>query len=132
MQKKVGYKPVTYFDFLIMKSMGGETTVINKTASELEVVVPIPEQYRKAGRKFFVIRNHNGVVDVLEDIGDDPDTITFRTDRFSEYAIAYEAINVNKLILRFGIIAFVSLILAVICFVNLVKYKRSARIRAKR
>lgn len=132
MQKKVGYKPVTYFDFLIMKSMGGETTVINKTASELEVVVPIPEQYRKAGRKFFIIRNHNGAVDVLEDIGDDPDTITFRTDRFSEYAIAYEAINVNKLILRFGIIAFVSLILAVICFANLVKYKRSARIRAKR
>ena len=132
MQKKVGYKPVTYFDFLIMKSIGGETTVINKTASELEVVVPIPEQYRKAGRKFFIIRNHNGVVDVLEDIGDDDTTITFRTDRFSEYAIAYEAINVNKLILRFGIIAFVSLILAVICFVNLVKYKRSARIRAKR
>ena len=132
MQKKVGYKPVTYFDFLIMKSVGGETTVINKTASELEVVVPIPEQYRKAGRKFFIIRNHNGAVDVLEDIGDDPDTITFRTDRFSEYAIAYEAINVNKLILRFGIIAFVSLILAVICFANLVKYKRSARIRAKR
>ena len=132
MQKKVGYKPVTYFDFLIMKSIGGETTVINKTASELEVVVPIPEQYRKAGRKFFIIRNHNGVVDVLEDIGDDDATITFRTDRFSEYAIAYEAINVNKLILRFGIIAFVSLVLAVICFANLVKYKRSARIRAKR
>lgn len=132
MQKKVGYKPVTYFDFLIMKSIGGETTVINKTASELEVVVPIPEQYRKAGRKFFIIRNHNGVVDVLEDIGDDDATITFRTDRFSEYAIAYEAINVNKLILRFGIIAFVSLVLAIICFANLVKYKRSARIRAKR
>ncbi len=132
MQKKVGYKPVTYFDFLIMKSMGGETTVINKTASELEVVVPIPEQFQKAGRKFYIIRNHNGVVDVLEDIGDDPSTITFRTDRFSEYAIAYEAININKLILRFGIIAFASLILAIICFVNLVKYKRSARIRAKR
>lgn len=132
MQKKVGYKPVTYFDFLIMKSIGGETTVINKTASELEVVVPIPEQFRKPGRKFFVIRNHNGAVDVLEDIGNDETSVTFRTDRFSEYAIAYETININKLILRFAIITFVSLILAVICFVNLVKYKRRARIRAKR
>ncbi|RKM61228.1 hypothetical protein D6855_04870 [Butyrivibrio sp. CB08] len=132
MQKKVGYKPVSYFDFLIMKSMGGETTVINKTASELEVVVPIPAEYQKEGRKFFIIRNHNGVVDVLEDIGDDPTTITFRTDRFSEYAIAYEAININKLIFRFAIIAVVSLILAVICFANLVKYKRTARKRAKR
>ncbi len=132
MQKKIGYKPVSYFDFLIMKSMAGTTTVINKTASELEVVVPIPEEFRKAGRKFYVIRDHNGKVDVLEDIGDDPTTVTFRTDRFSEYAIAYEAINVNKLILRFFIIAGVSLILALICFVNLVKYKRTSRVRAKR
>ena len=130
-QKKVGYKPVSYFDFMILKSMGGTTTVINKTSSELEVVVPIPEEFRKAGRRFFVIRNHNGAVDILEDIGNDPTTVTFRTDRFSEYAIAYEAININKLILRFAIIAVVSLILAVICFVNLVKYKRKARVRAK-
>jgi hypothetical protein len=131
MQKKIGYKPVSYFDFLIMKTSNGTTTVINQTQTDLEVVVPIPEQYRKEGRKFFVLRNHNGVVDVLEDVGNDPDTITFRTDRFSEYAIAYEAINVNKLVLRVVIVAFISFILAIICFVNLVKYKRKAR-RASR
>ena len=67
------------------------------------------------------------MVDVLEDIGNDPDTVTFRTDGFSEYAIAYEAVNVNKLVLRVVIVAFISFILAVICFVNLVKYKRRAR-----
>ncbi len=132
MQKKVGYKPVTYFDFVIMKTSGGTTTVIDKTSTELEVVVPIPEEYQKKGRKFYVIRNHNGKVDILEDIGSDPETVTFRTDRFSEYAIAYEAINVNKLIMRFMIIMLVALILAVICFVNLVKYRRKARIAAKR
>ena len=126
MQKKIGYKPVSYFDFLIMKTSNGTTSVIDHTTSDLEVVVPIPEQYRKEGRKFFVIRNHNGVVDVLEDIGNDPATVTFRTDRFSEYAIAYEAINVNRLVLRVVIIAFISFVLAVICFVNLVKYKRRA------
>ena len=127
MQKKIGYRPVSYFDFLIMKTSNGTTSVINNTSAELEVVVPIPEKYRKDGRKFFVIRDHNGVVDVLEDIGNDPNTVTFRTDRFSEYAIAYEAVNVNKLVLRVVIIAFLSFILAVICFVNLVKYKRRAR-----
>ena len=114
-----------------MKTSNGTTTVINQTQTDLEVVVPIPEQYRKEGRKFFVLRNHNGVIDILEDVGNDPDTITFRTDRFSEYAIAYEAINVNKLVLRVVIVAFVSFILAIICFVNLVKYKRKAR-RASR
>ena len=86
--------------------------------------------FRKAGRKFFVIRNHNGVVDVLDDIGNDPDTVTFRTDKFSEYAIAYEAVNVNKLILRIVIVSVISLALAIICFVNLIKYKRKER-RAK-
>ena len=71
------------------------------------------------------------MVDVLDDIGNDPNTVTFKTDRFSEYAIAYEAINVNRLVLRVVIIAFISFILAVICFANLVRYKRSAR-RARR
>ena len=127
MQKKIGYKPVSYFDFLIMKTSNGTTSIINNTSAELEVVVPIPEQYRKEGRKFYVIRNHNGVVDILEDIGNDPTTVTFKTDRFSEYAIAYEAINVNRLVLRIVIVAFISFILAVICFINLVKYKRRAR-----
>ncbi len=132
MQKKVGYKPVSYFDFRIMKTSAGTTSVIDKTSAELEVVVPIPEEFQKDGRKFFVIRNHNGKVDVLEDIGSDPTTVTFRTDRFSEYAIAYEAVNINKLILRVIIIMTVALILAVICFFNLVKYRRKARIAAKR
>lgn len=127
MRKKIGYKPVSYFDFLVMKTSNGTTSVINNTGAELEVVIPIPEQYRKDGRKFYIIRNHNGVVDVLQDIGDDPTTIRFRTDRFSEYAIAYEAVNVNKLILRFLIIAVIALILAIICFVSLVYYKRKAR-----
>jgi hypothetical protein len=115
-----------------MKTSAGTTSVIDKTSAELEVVVPIPEEFQKDGRKFFVIRNHNGKVDVLEDIGSDPTTVTFRTDRFSEYAIAYEAVNINKLIMRVIIIMTVALILAVICFFNLVKYRRKARIAAKR
>ena len=126
MQSKVGYKPVSYFDFTIMKTSGGTTSVIESTNSDLEVVVPIPEQFRKEGRKFYVIREHNGVVDVLQDIGNDPNTVTFRTDRFSEYAIAYEAVNINRLILRFAIITVIALVLAVVCYVNLIKYRRRA------
>lgn len=127
MQSMIGYKPLSYFDFVILKTSNGVTTVISDTASELEVVLPIPEKYRKNGRKFCVIRDHNGKVDVLKDIGNDPANVTFRTDEFSQYAIAYEAINVNSLALRFLVISLGSLILALICFVNLVKYKRKAR-----
>ncbi len=127
MHKMVGYKPFSYFDFVIMKTNGGSTDIINKTTAELEVRIPIPEKYIKEGRKYYVIRNHNGVIDLLQDIGNDPNSVTFRTDRFSEYAIAYEAININKLILRIVIVAIVALILAIICFVNLIKYKRKGR-----
>ncbi|WP_024864927.1 InlB B-repeat-containing protein [Butyrivibrio sp. FCS014] len=128
MQKKVGYKAITYFDFLIMKTSDGTSSIINNTAAELEVMIPIPEEYQKAGRKFCVLRYHNGSVDILDDIGtDDPTTITFKTDKFSEYAIAYEAININKLIIRFAIITFIALVLAVICFAALVSYRRSLR-----
>ncbi|MCR5402646.1 MAG: InlB B-repeat-containing protein [Butyrivibrio sp.] len=127
MQKKVGYRPVSFFDFHIMKTADGTTSEINSTATELEVELPIPEQYMKQGRKFYIIREHNGEVDVLQDIGIDPTTVTFKTDRFSQYALAYEAVNVNKLILRFSIIAIVSFILAVVCFISLVRYKRNAR-----
>lgn len=127
MMKKVGYKPVSYFDFHIMKTADGTTTEIDSTATELEVELPIPAQYIKEGRKFYVIRDHNGEIDILQNVGIDPQTITFRTDKFSQYAIAYEAVNVNKLILRFAIIAVVSLVLAIVCFVNLVHYKRKSR-----
>ncbi len=127
MQSKVGYKPISYFDFVILKTSNGVTSVIDTTVAELEVVIPIPEQYQKNGRKFCVIRDHNGDVDILRDLSTDPTHIKFRTDKFSEYAIAYEAININKLMLRFVIITFVSLILAIICFYTLVKHQRRVR-----
>ncbi len=132
MQKKIGYRPISYFDFLVMKTSNGTSSVISNTPAELEVVIRIPEKYRKQGRKFFIIRNHNGVVDVLKDVGEDSDTITFRTNKFSEYALAYEAVNVNRIVLRFLIVAVASLILALVCFLNLVKYRRRARRTARK
>ena len=56
MQSKVGYKPFTYFDFSIMKTSDGTTSLIENTAKDLEVEVKIPKEYLKKGRKFVVIR----------------------------------------------------------------------------
>ena len=127
MQSKLGYKPVSYFDFVIMKTSDGDTTIIDNTSKALEVVVPIPSEFRKKGRKFVVIRNHNGVVDILENLSDSAEQVTFRTDRFSQYAIAYEVVDTNKLVLQFAIIGSIALILAVVCYINLIKYRRRAR-----
>ena len=125
--KKIGYKPVSYFDFQIIKTTDGTSEVISNTNSELEVVIPIPEKFLKKNRKFYVIREHNGEVSVLQNIGNDPNSITFRTDRFSEYAIAYEAMDVNRMILRFTLIMLISLLMALICFVALIHYRRIHR-----
>ena len=127
MQKKIGYKPLCYFDFFIMKSTKGNSQVLSRTGSELLVCLPIPESYKKKGREYCILRNHNGTVDILSDLDDNPDTITFRTDKFSEYAVAYEAVNMNKLVLRLIIIILISLVLALICYINIWRYRRMRR-----
>ena len=127
MQSKVGYKPFTYFDFSIMKTSDGTTSLIENTAKDLEVEVKIPKEYLKKGRKFVVIRNHNGTIDVLDNIGTGSDSITFKTDRFSQYAIAYETVSVNRLLIIFVVVGLISFVLAVVCYINLIKYRRRAR-----
>lgn len=62
---------------------------ISELNNEIEFTISIPEELRGKGT-YYIIRNHNGVCDLLPDIDSDPDTITFKTDRFSTYAIAYE------------------------------------------
>ncbi|MBQ6574646.1 MAG: hypothetical protein IJL90_00915, partial [Lachnospiraceae bacterium] len=132
LSSKVGYKPVSYFDFVILKTAGGVTSIISNTGAELEVVLPIPQEFRKKGRRFCVIRDHNGEVDILKDVGNDPNNVTFRTDRFSEYAIAYEAVSPRTIVLRFSIIALLGLVLALLCFLELVHHRRKMRIKARR
>ena len=130
MQKKVGYKALDYFSFVVMKTIDARSSLISTTQNELEVVIRIPEKYRKANRTYAILREHNGIVDVLADLDTNPDTITFRTNRFSEYAIAYEAVNVNRMILIFFIITIIALIFALVCYVNLVRYRK--RVRAEK
>ncbi|MBR2995236.1 MAG: hypothetical protein IKF45_00855 [Lachnospiraceae bacterium] len=130
MQKKVGYKALDYFSFVVMKTIDARSSLISTTQNELEVVIRIPEKYRKANRPYAILREHNGIVDVLADLDTNPDTITFRTNRFSEYAIAYEAVNVNRMILIFFIITIIALIFALVCYVNLVRYRK--RVRAEK
>ena len=129
MQKKVGYKPVEYFDLYIMKTTDASSVLLHNTDRELEMTIRVPEKLRKSGRDFYILREHNGEVDVLKDLDKYPDTITFRTNKFSEYAIAYEALNVNVLIIIVVAIMFVALIIASICFANLIRYKHHARRR---
>lgn len=64
-------------------------TKLSELQNEIEITIAVPDEL-KGKNVYYILRNHDGVCDMLMDLDDDPDTITFRTDRFSTYAIVYE------------------------------------------
>ena len=65
----------------------GEVNELNK---EVAFIVAIPEDLMKEGRTFYVIRVHDGKVEKLDTVENEDGTLTFKTDKFSTYALAYE------------------------------------------
>lgn len=85
---------VAYFDIDALVVEGGIATgTIAELDDAIEVAVPMPEGLPEvpAGytRIFKVIRIHNGVAEVL-DAQVSGNTIVFRSDKFSTYAIVYQ------------------------------------------
>ena len=62
---------------------------VTETKEPIEVVIGVPEELRRDGREYYIIRAHEGRHDLLNDMDDVSDTITIITDMFSSYAIAY-------------------------------------------
>ena len=127
----VGQKPVKYFDLTLMKMVAGNTTAIRQTTVPLEVVVQIPDEIFKKGADYVIIREHNGELTILPDLDDDPKTITFKTDRFSSYAISEQKNSAKSMVIKFMIGALIALAVALTCFVILmyhhVQMRRSRR-----
>ena len=81
---------VQYLDVSIVLMAGDEELgTLNKLEEEITITVAIPEELKAEGRTYKVIRNHNGEVTVLDTIVNEDGTISFKTDRFSTYALAY-------------------------------------------
>ena len=83
------------FEVLMVKTTHGDTQVIKEFSTPLQVVMKIPDSIKENGRAYCIVRSHaedDGSLSIsfLQDLDDDPDTITFETDRLSSYAIAYQ------------------------------------------
>lgn len=63
---------------------------INQLNKKITFTVAIPEDLMKEGRTFYVIRVHDGKAEKLETAENEDGTLTFKTDKFSTYALAYE------------------------------------------
>ncbi len=66
---------------------------INQLNKEITFTVAIPEDLMKEGRTFYVIRVHDGKAEKLDTVENEDGTLTFKTDKFSTYALAYEDVQ---------------------------------------
>lgn len=66
------------------------TEKIEKTDTELQYTLTIPQQFRKSGRSFRLLAIGQGVVNIYDDLDSNNDTITFATDTpTTAYALVY-------------------------------------------
>ncbi len=80
-----------YIDISMFIKIGaGGWDAVTETKEPIDVVIGVPEELKADGRKFYIIRSHDGAYTLLPDTDDEPDTITVSTNLFSAYAIAYE------------------------------------------
>lgn len=91
-------KIAQYLDLgVLLKADGklvGEITELNDT---IKFTVKVPEELIKENRNFFILRVHDGKVNKLETIYEDG-MVSFETDKFSTYALAYEDVKVPSVV----------------------------------
>ena len=81
---------VQYLDVAIVLKAGEEELgTLNELEEEITITVAIPEELKAEGRTYKVIRNHDGEIAVLDTVVNEDGTISFKTDCFSTYALAY-------------------------------------------
>ena len=90
-----GYKVGKYLDITFYKSVNGTNESIHELTKAMKVTIKVPEELinkdSKTKREYFIARSHNGKVDILETKYDEKtNSLTFETDKFSDYAILYK------------------------------------------
>lgn len=90
--RRVGSKAVRYMDLTLWKKIGTDAAqqVADGAGNKLSVTVTIPKELRRVpvgySRTFYIISGNGGETMAVSRFGD---TITFETDKFSTYALAY-------------------------------------------
>ncbi len=92
-----GYSVGEYLDITLWKKVGSSTEKkVSSTNKPISITVAVPENLQDASRKFAVIRVHNGSASILPDLDSSAKTVTFATDKFSTYVLAYRQQSVSR------------------------------------
>ncbi|MDE6724661.1 MAG: hypothetical protein K2J79_03560, partial [Ruminiclostridium sp.] len=84
-----GCKLGQYLDVNLLKIIGDKQEHITETKGLITVTLEIPKTLLGEGRKYSIIRIHDGEASILPDLDNDDSTITFQSDKFSTYALVY-------------------------------------------
>lgn len=90
-----GYKVGKYLNITLNKIVNGTSESIHELSKVMKVTIKVPEELinkdSKTKREYYIARSHNGKVDILETIyNEKTNSLTFETDKFSDYAILYK------------------------------------------
>lgn len=92
--KKIG----AFLDISIEKTVGKKLLGTRELNSEIELSIDVPtslaDNIKEDGKTYKVARNHEGIVDLLDAVYNaSTNKLTFKTDRFSTYALLYEPVE---------------------------------------
>ncbi|MEG0276416.1 MAG: Ig-like domain-containing protein [Coprobacillus sp.] len=95
--EKAGNTKATIAQFLdlsvLLMADNTKLGTLNELSKPIEFTIAMPEDLQKDGRKYYVVRVHEGVAEKLETILNEDGSITFKTDKFSTYALVYEDVT---------------------------------------
>ena len=102
--KNASVKVGQYLDISIKKTVGGEKpTDVKETAKKISFTVDIPETMKNTdknvSRTYYIIRMHDNKAEVIATASQaevESGKITFATDKFSTYALAYADASVKQ------------------------------------
>lgn len=94
MEKLIGDgKILTYFNISVLLTIEDVEKNLENLTEKIELSIKLPDDFinydDKITREYYVIREHDGVVEKLSTTLSG-DTLSFSTDKFSTYALAYE------------------------------------------
>lgn len=93
-EKVAGANLVGLYDITIPVTVNGEnagelTELSNPITLSIAIPEGLPEVAEGYERVYYVVRDHNGEIEVLNTTVNEDNTISFETDKFSTYALAY-------------------------------------------
>lgn len=89
------YKVAGFYDINLFKGINDDLKFeeVLETSDKVKITLNIPTTISKVEdgykRTYYVIRLHNGKTDILDVTLTDDDKVSFETDKFSSYALAY-------------------------------------------